>query len=181
MSEFKVASRYAKSLIGLAQEQGSLEVVKTDLEQFMAVLKSNPELSAVLRNPIIKQDKKRNILRGIFQEKITPLLVSYFDLIIQKGRGNVLNATAQEFIRQYNEVKGIVNATVTTPSPLSAAHLEAFKNEIGAQIKADVILSNPVDPNLIGGFIITVGDRQIDTSILGKLNKLERHFQNQGL
>lgn len=177
MSEFKVASRYAKSLIDLAQEQGNLDEIKSEMEQFIGVLKSNSELLAVLRNPIIKQDKKISILDGVFQGKLNPLVVSFFQLLIRKGRGQVLFSTAQEFIREYNEVKGIVKATVTSATPMSDANLETLKGQISNQINASIILENKVDPALIGGFIVTVGDRQIDTSILGKLNKLERHFQ----
>lgn len=177
MSEFKVASRYAKSLIDLAQEQGKLDEIKSEMEQFIGVLKSNSELLAVLRNPIIKQDKKISILDGVFQGKLNPLVVSFFQLLIRKGRGQVLFSTAQEFIREYNEVKGIVKATVTSATPMSDANLETLKGQISNQINASIILENKVDPALIGGFIVTVGDRQIDTSILGKLNKLERHFQ----
>jgi len=177
MSEFKVASRYAKSLIDLAQEQGNLDEIKVEMEQFMEVLKSNSELLAVLRNPIIKQDKKINILDGVFQGKLNPLVVSFFHLLIKKGRGEVLFSTSQEFIREYNEVKGIVKATVTSAAPMSETNLGTLRDQISKQINATIILENKVDPALIGGFIVTVGDRQIDTSILGKLNKLERHFQ----
>lgn len=177
MSEFKVASRYAKSLIDLAQEQGNLDEIKVEMEQFMEVLKSNSELLAVLRNPIIKQDKKINILDGVFHGKLNPLVVSFFHLLIKKGRGEVLFSTSQEFIREYNEVKGIVKATVTSAAPMSETNLGTLRDQISKQINATIILENKVDPALIGGFIVTVGDRQIDTSILGKLNKLERHFQ----
>lgn len=181
MSEFKVASRYAKSLIDLAQEQGNLETVKQDMEQFIAVLKSNTELQAVLKNPIMKQDKKRNILSALFKDKIHPSISAFFDIMVRKGRGGILYGTAQEFIREYNEVKGIVKATVTSPVALSAGNFEALKQVIAKETNAEIILENKVDPSLIGGFVVKVGDRQIDASIAGKLNKLEKHFNSQAI
>lgn len=176
MSEFKVASRYAKSLIDLSIEQGTLETVKQDMEQFIAVLRNNKELQAVLKNPIMKQDKKRNILQALFSGKIHPSISSFFEIMVRKGRAGILYATAQEFVREYNEHKCIVKATVTSATELSKENFEALKKVIAEETRSEIILTNLVDPSLIGGFVIKVGDRQLDTSIAGRLHKLEKHF-----
>ncbi|MBL1408126.1 ATP synthase F1 subunit delta [Sphingobacterium faecale] len=181
MSVFKVASRYAKSLLDLAQEQGHLEAVKSDMEQIAAVIKSSSELQAVLNNPIIKVDKKQNILSALFKDKVRPEVTSFFDIMIRKGRGELVYATSLEFIREYNELKSIVKAEVLSAAALSPENLAALKATIGQQINAEVILVNKVDPTLIGGFVVKVGDRQVDASLAGKLNKLERHFVTQGV
>lgn len=182
MSIFTVASRYAKSLIELSKEQGNLDIVKTDIDGVIAVLKSNTELQAVLKNPILSGDKKLNVLNALFGGKVNPLILSFFwNLSKKKGRAAIILDIALEFVREYNEVKGIVKATVTSASSLSDANLSALQTQIAEQIKAQVILKNVVDPSLIGGFVVRVGDRQIDASIAGKLNKLEKHFANQGV
>ena len=181
MSIFTVASRYAKSLLDLAQEQGQLDAVKKDMESVVSVLKSNAELLAILKNPIISGDKKRNILAAIFEGKISPTIVSFFNILVNKGRGAILLDIAQEFVREYNEAKGIVKASVTSATALSEANLAELQQIITGEIKAEVILKNIVDPSLIGGFVVRVGDRQIDASIAGKLNKLEKHFAAQGV
>lgn len=179
MSEFKVASRYAKSLIDLAQEQDNLEKVKQDMEQFVAVLRANKELQAVLKNPIMKQDKKSTILDALFETKIHPAITAFFHIMVRKGRAGILYATAKEFIREYNEVKGIVHATVISAAALSTKNLDALQKVIASEINAEVVLHNKVDPSLIGGFVVKVGDRQLDASIAGKLATLERHFNSQ--
>ncbi|SFT11053.1 F0F1 ATP synthase subunit delta [Sphingobacterium wenxiniae] len=181
MSIFTVASRYAKSLIDLAQEQNSLEAVKQDIEAVIVVLKSNSQLLAVLKNPIISGDKKNQVLNALFNGKISPVIVSFFTILVNKGRAAILLDIAQEFVREYNEVKGIVHATVTSAAPLSEANQTALQKQIAAEIKAEVVLKNIVNPTLIGGFVVRVGDRQVDASIAGKLNKLEKHFVNQGV
>ena len=181
MSIFTVASRYAKSLIDLAQEQNSLEAVKQDIEAGIVVLKSNSQLLAVLKNPIISGDKKNQVLNALFNGKISPVIVSFFTILVNKGRAAILLDIAQEFVREYNEVKGIVHATVTAAAPLSEANQTALQKQIAAEIKAEVVLKNIVNPTLIGGFVVRVGDRQVDASITGKLNKLEKHFVNQGV
>lgn len=181
MSEFKVASRYAKSLIDLSQEQGVLETVKQDMEQFIEILRANKELQAVLKNPIMKQDKKGSILDALFKGKVHPSITAFFHIMVRKGRAGILYATAQEFIREYNEVKGIANATVVSAAALSPRNIDALTAVIEKEINAKVILHNEVDPSLIGGFVVTVGDRQIDASIAGKLHKLERHFESNSI
>lgn len=181
MSIFTVASRYAKSLIDLAHEQGQLDAVKEDVESVILILKSNSELLAVLKNPIISGDKKRNILAAIFEGKINPVIVSFFYILVNKGRAAILLDIAQEFVREYNEAKGIIKASVTSATPLSEANLAELQKTIEEEVKAQVILKNIVDSALIGGFVVRVGDRQMDASIAGKLNKLEKHFAAQGV
>ncbi|RZF58179.1 F0F1 ATP synthase subunit delta [Sphingobacterium corticibacterium] len=181
MSIFTVASRYAKSLLDLAEEQGQLDAVKGDIEGVVSVLKSNTELLAILKNPIIKGDKKRNILAAIFEGNLNPIILSFFYILVNKGRAAILLDIAQEFVREYNETKGIVKASVTSATALSEANLADLQKIITEEIKAEVILKNTIDPALIGGFVVRVGDRQIDASIAGKLNKLEKHFAAQGV
>lgn len=179
MSEFKVASRYAKSLIDLSIENDNLDTVKQDMEQFIGVLRSNKELQAVLKNPIMKQDKKRNILLALFSDKIHPSILAFFEIMVRKGRSGILYATAQEFVREYNEFKGIIKATVTSASELSKDNFEALRAILAEETKAEIILQNVVNPELIGGFVVKIGDKQIDASIAGRLNKLEKHFDSQ--
>jgi len=98
-------------------------------------------------------------------------------LLVTKGRADILVDVAIEFIREYRVEKGIVQATVTSAVPLSEENLAQLKAQIAQEIKAnEVVLDTKVDAALIGGFVIKVGDRQVDVSIAGRLNKLEKHF-----
>ena len=181
MSIFTVASRYAKSLLELAQEQGNLDAVKTDIEQIVVVLKSHTEIQAVLKNPIISAEKKRSILQALFDGKVNPLIVSFFNVLVSKGRGDILVDIAQEFVREYNQLKGIVNATVISATNLSEKNLNDLQAKVSHEINAQVLLKNKVDSAVIGGFKLLIGDRQIDATIAGKLNKLEKYFVSQGV
>lgn len=177
MSEFKVASRYAKSLIDLAREENAIEAVRQDMAQVIEVMKESSQLRAVMANPIIKTDKKQAIIKEIFGDKIHKSVAAFFDIMIRKGRAGVLYSTSLEFIEAYNREKNIVLAKVVSAAPLSTEHTAQVKELISKETKGEVILENEVNPDLIGGFIITIGDKQIDTSILGKLNKLEKHLK----
>lgn len=177
MSEIQVASRYAKSLIDLAGEQNILEEVKKDIELFIETCMVSSQLQAVLKNPIISLDKKAGILEGLFAGKLNKMILSFFKIAVRKGRSAILYATAKEFISQYNTLKNIVDATVTSASPLSSDNLSQIENVIKQVTKGEVILTSKVDPALIGGFVLKVGDKQFDTSISSKLNKLRKEFE----
>ncbi|MGO1243325.1 MAG: F0F1 ATP synthase subunit delta [Sphingobacterium sp.] len=181
MSIFTVASRYAKSLLDLSKEKGSEDIIKGDIDQVIAVLKENSQLQKVLKNPIIKADKKRAILSGIFEGKVNPLVLSFFGILVDKGRANILFEIANEFVRSYNEFKGIVNATVVSATSLSDEILTELQKTLEQEINNQVILKNNVDPLLIGGIVVRVGDKQIDASIAGRLDKLKKHFVSQGI
>lgn len=176
MSEITVASRYAKSLIDLALEKDTLEATKQDMAFFVQTLKANAQLQAVLRNPIISHDKKIKVLHAIFNDKVSASTDAFFKIMVNKSRGELLYPTAQEVINQYNIKKNIINATVVSATPLS----EENRAQIVAEVKniggSEVILQEKVDPALIGGFVLTVGDRQIDTSVASSLHKLKKEF-----
>lgn len=176
MSEFKVSSRYAKALLDLSVEQAELDRVKKDVEQFVAVLKDNLELQAVLKNPIINHDKKVNILIALFGDRFVPTLISFFKIMVNKGRAEILYGTAQEFINSYNVYKGIVIAKVTSASAMSEENKLILQGLIKESTGNEVILESKVNPDLIGGFIVTIGDKQVDASLAGRLNKLDRAF-----
>jgi len=176
MSELTVASRYAKSLIDLAQEQNSLEAINNDMNFFLRTLKSSSQLKAVLANPIISHAKKLNILEAIFSSNVNKMSIGFFKLMINKGRGEVLYPTAQEFINQYNIIKHITKATVVSATPLSEANKNTLLAEVKAAVGGEVILDAKTDPSLIGGFVLKVGDRQVDTSIAAGLKKLKKDF-----
>jgi F-type H+-transporting ATPase subunit delta len=176
MSELTVASRYAKSLIDLSQEQNSLEAVNGDMVFFRKTLKANTELKAVLSNPIISQSKKLSILTEIFSGKVSQLAIEFFKLLINKGRGEVLYATAQEFVNLYNIKKHITKAKVVSAAELSEANKQTLLAELKTAIGGEVVLETKVDPELIGGFVLTVGDTQLDTSVQGALYKIKKNF-----
>ncbi len=176
MSEIQVASRYAKSLIDLAREQKVLDKVKSEMDLFIEVGKVNPQLLAVLKNPIISLDKKVAILKDLFADKVQPMVISFFNIMVNKGRAGVLYGTAKEFVNLYNQDKGIVKAKVASAVALTEENKKQLVDVVKAATKGEVILEAKVDPKLIGGFILQVGDRQFDASLNSKLNKLKKEF-----
>lgn len=179
MSELTVAARYAKSIIDLAQEQNLVGPVKNDMELFLHTLKANPELKAVLANPIVSHSKKVKIIEEVFGKNINKVSLAFFTLMVNKSRGEVLYATAGEYVNMYDIKNNIVHASVTSATSLSDDNKKKIIADIIAVTGGTVKLEAKVDPSLIGGFVLTVGDRQIDTSIASDLHKLKKEFSRR--
>ncbi len=174
MGSHRASARYAKSVIELAQEQGLLEKIREDMLLFTKTINENRKLEVVLKNPIVPAGKKKAILKALFEKKIQPLTYKAFELIISKSRENILDEIAIEFINEYNTLKGIAIATVATPYKLD----DKQRNEI-TKIVADITgmiveLNEVLDESLIGGFVLKIGDKQIDESVKSKLAKIQR-------
>jgi F-type H+-transporting ATPase subunit delta len=176
MSELTVATRYAKSLIDLAQEKNVLEDIRKDMELFARTLRDNHQLQAVLANPIVAHIKKIKILDAIFGKEVNKVTESFFRIMINKNRSIVLYSTAREFINQYNIIRNISRAYVTSATALSEENKKKMVAELESYTGGKIELHTKVDPKLIGGFILTIGDRQVDTSISSSLKKLKTDF-----
>ncbi|RZL16219.1 MAG: ATP synthase F1 subunit delta [Pedobacter sp.] len=173
----KAGARYAKSLLDLSKEQNAVEEVKNDMLFFEEVVDANSELEAILKNPIVPVDKKQGILNGIFAGKVHAISASFLKLVVAKGRASILFDTAKQFVQQYNAINGIVTADVVSATELTEANrtevIALVKKELGA---SEVLLKEKVNADLIGGFILKVGDKQFDASIASSLNKLKKEF-----
>ena len=118
MSSYRIASRYAKSLIDLAGEQGKLDRVVEDMTFFAEVAKLK-DVALLLKSPIISGDKKGKVLDAIFSGKVDPLTHSFIEIIIRKGREAYLSEIADEVINQYRVIKGISIVEVVSAEKLT--------------------------------------------------------------
>ena len=156
----------------------ALNKVLKDIESFDELCSTNRDFVLMLKNPIINHWHKLTILKKIFEGKIDKLTMSLFEIITRKNREKYLPETAKAFLHQYNEVNGIVESTVTTVAPLTAP----IRKEITALLdkltnKKKIQLTEIVEPNLIGGFVLKIGDKQLDESVSSKLRELKLQFQ----
>src|SRR5690606_35704171 len=177
MSYQRVASRYAKSIMELSLEKGRLAEVHTDFQRLTDLLASNRELELVLKNPIVNSDKKLNILKALFAEGTDPLTMTFFEIVSRKNREEILLDVAKEFENQYNLHMSIQVAEVTTTFPLDDTLRKEFA-EVVKEVsgKKTVKLVEKINPELIGGYILKVNDRQLDESLSSKLRQLKTQF-----
>lgn len=172
----RVAKRYAKALFDLASEKSLLDTIYTDINLVNDAISNNKELGALLNTPIVTSDRKEKVMGSIFGGKINELTLAFVKLIVGKGREGALPDIANEFINQYKIFKGITTASVVTAVSLPNSTKDAIIKLIEDATKKKVELIDKVDVDMIGGYIIKVGDRQFDTSIRRKLDELKREF-----
>jgi len=177
MSESRIAYRYAKSLLELAQEKGQLEPVNNDMLMLHRAIEGSAELALLLRNPIVSTDKKRKILTVLFEGKVTEMTMAFYNIMVKKGREAYLYEVTKQFHLLYNSLKHIAEATLVTTVPVS----EALRNTVTDFVKEQtgeesVELHEVINKDLLGGFVLRVGDRQIDDSVSTKLKELKQQF-----
>ena len=177
MKESRVASRYAKSLIDLAIEKGQLESVEEDMTLIRNAVRENRDLKLMIDSPIVKSDKKQKVLHAIFAGKIGEITQKFIDILVVKRREYLVDDVAEEFEHQYRVTKDIVSAEVVSAIPLT----EELRAKVLGLVKTlddrpDVDLVEKVDKDIIGGVIIRVGDKQLDHSVIGRLEKYRQEF-----
>ena len=178
MVETKVASRYAKAILGLAIEQGIIDAVNNDMELIAATCDGSKDLTLLLNKPIVTVDKKIKILTEIFGKKINKLTLEFITIITKKRREPNLEAIAREFIALYKEHKGIETVVITSAVGLDDKLRKEVLALVQKDTKSEIELVEKVDKSLIGGFIIRKGDKEFDASILKNLQKITREFKS---
>ncbi|MCB9231102.1 MAG: ATP synthase F1 subunit delta [Bacteroidia bacterium] len=178
MIELRLGNRYAKSILELAKEKGELKDVYQDFLLIEQVCAQNSDFVAMLKSPLIFSDKKQNIINLVFgphfKSKITRMFV---EIIVSKKREPYLRDIAQVFLDLHDKEKNITRGVLTSASPLTPAQ----KAQVLAQVEKDLgttfELEEKVDPELIGGFVLRVGDLLYDGSISSSIRKLKQEFE----
>ena len=175
----RLAARYAKSILDLSIEKGELEEVYKDMLLVQNTCRSSRELVNLLSSPVIKSDKKGKILDAIFTGKIGPLTRAFITLLLNKDREGYLPEIAVAFVQQYKDYKGISIVKLTTAVPVSDDLKQAILQKLRAERQLQQIeLDTDVKQQLIGGFILEIGDQRVDASVAFELNNIRKQFQN---
>ncbi|MCZ4410431.1 ATP synthase F1 subunit delta [Cryomorphaceae bacterium 1068] len=171
----KTARRYAKALLSFAIDQKELDAVAAEMKLIADTCATSPDLVTLLKSPVVKPAKKRDILDKIFVGQIGTITLKFLKLVTQKKREDQLPEIASAFQYVYREHQGIVTAEIITAVPLSDSGRKKALDFI-TKLYDKVELTEKVDKELIGGFIIRVDDKRYDESVARKLNSLKREF-----
>lgn len=172
----RIAIRYAKALFDLSVEQNVLELVYTDMEVLHNVCASNRDFRLLLQSPIINQDKKTSIFRALFADSFNIMSFRFLEIIIKKRREVAVNEIAESFITMYKDkhnIKTVYFKTAEKPADSVIAHLKRILVE---QLHANIDLVQIVNKNLVGGFVLSVEDKQYDASIRKNINRLKKEY-----
>lgn len=173
MSEHRASYRYAKALMDLAVEQGQVAGMEKDMRLILDTFQENESLRDVLHNPTLTGIDKKNALKALFKGS-QPLTMELFNLLATNKRIDILEGIAEQFIALFEQMQGHEVATVVTAVPLNKSLETKLLKKLQEISGKEVTLENQIDTDLIGGFILRVGDLEYNASLSGKLEKLER-------
>jgi F-type H+-transporting ATPase subunit delta len=173
----RAAIRYAKAILDIAQTSGKADAVNNDMKSIVTAVSESADLKDFLTSPIIKIEVKKSALSEIFSnvEKETN---SLFHLLFENKRFEILEAIAIQYNKLFDESNGIEVAKVTTAFPITAELETKVLAKIAEFSNKKITIHNIVDPAIIGGFILRVGDQQYNASVASKLSELKREFSN---
>jgi len=173
----RAAIRYAKAILDIASTSGKAEAVNNDMKSVLAALAESHELQVFLASPVIRLEAKKNALNEIFVNAQHETK-SLFQLLYANKRYEILGAIAKQYGHLYDESIGVEIAIVTTAIPMTPELEAKIRTKIAAMSSKKITMENSVDPSLIGGFILRIGDLQYNASVSSRLNELKREFSN---
>jgi len=178
MNYSKISIRYSKALFLLSKEKSLLDEINNDMILIQEVNKSSEEFRRLLESPTIQTSDKQKVLISIFQKKVDGLTMNILNLVVKNKRENFISDIARNFIDLFRKEKNIKAATLTTAIEVN----NKVKDEVITLVKkiynANVELTTVVDEEIIGGYVLRIDDKQLDTSISNKLKEINRDLIN---
>ena len=177
MAGTRAAIRYAKAILDMADSIGVASEVNNDMILIASTIKSNSELNTFIQSPTISVDVKEKALLEVFAS-INGVTKGLFHLLFENRRFEILEAIAVAYSSQFDAANGVEVAKVTTAIPMDAALEAKVLAKIASLSDKKVTIKNIVDPAIIGGFILTIGDKQYNASIANRLQVLRKELSN---
>jgi F-type H+-transporting ATPase subunit delta len=175
----RLAHRYAKSILSLAEERNSLDEVVKDMRLLQETLAGSKDLRIMLKSPIIPSDKKEKVLHIIFSKSLSEITYRFISLLVNKSREKHIVEMVDSFMNLYNKNNHIIKATLTTAVPVDQKTVDSLiallLTEKGTK---SVEISTEVDPSIIGGFVLKHGDLLLDNSVERKLHLIKEQIQD---
>lgn len=180
MSQNTVAAkRYARALFDVAaQQQKGLEV-EEELRAVVQAIEGDADIQTFLSTPNIPQSVKMNAIRQALAGKISQPVLNTIELLLDRGRTNMLSELLNTYVKIQGESLGFADATVYSTYPLSDQEQEQIASEFGQLAHQKIRVSNIVDESLLGGLKVVIGDKLYDGSLSGKLERLEQSFNRR--
>jgi F-type H+-transporting ATPase subunit delta len=181
MSDKSVARRYAQALFELGQEKDLLDEIQKDLKLVINVIAENEELKKVVEHQLIMAEDKQEIFKEIFADKVNPITLNFLLLVIQKRREFYLQSMYEQFLEYLDEFRGIEEARVKSAVQLSDDIRKSLEKQLEKVTGKKIRLKTEVDPEILGGLTVRIGDKVIDGSIKTRLNLLQKHLRQTEL
>ena len=178
MSTNAIAKRYAKALVQIGSEAGTVDQFDTELNKFSVLLSGSSELASVFSNPAYGIEKKSEILKELVTRcQLSPMVSNLLSLLLERGRISVLPMIAESYSAFADQLSGVIRPTLTSGLPLDAAQVEEIKAALAQSTGKKVELKVEVDASLIGGVVTKIGDKIFDGSVRTQLARIQDTLQ----
>jgi F-type H+-transporting ATPase subunit delta len=177
MASTRAAIRYAKAILDLANSKGVAEAVNNDMKSIASAIETNTELSTFIENPTTTVEVKESALLEVFAD-VNGVTKGLFHLLFENKRFEILDAIAVEYNKLFDESNGVEVAKVTTAIPMDATLEAKVLAKVATLSDKKITIENVVDPSIIGGFILRIGDNQYNASVANRLQVLKRELSN---
>lgn len=169
---------YAKSMFDASKEDDCLKLVYKELNLVKETIDSNPKLMEVFNHPLLSKNEKKDIVKDIYKNNLSKLSMNFLYVIIDAKRFDMISSIIDEFNNLYDIDNDILKGTIITKNKLSDSEINKYEEKLTASLKSHVKLNNVLDENIIGGAIIKIGDKLIDSTLKGQLNELRKELIN---
>ena len=176
-----VSGRYATALFELARDEKSIDPVKADLDRFDALLGDSADLKRLVRSPVFSADTQLKALIAVLDRAgITGIAANFLKVLTRNRRLFAITDVIRAFRALVAKFKGEATADVTVAENLSDKNLDALKTALKSVTGKDVALNVKVDPSIIGGLVVKLGSRMVDSSLRTKLNSIKHAMKEAG-
>lgn len=170
------ATQYAQALLELANERGMAEAIGGELAQLKALLDANETFELFLKDPAIGEAERQQVLDRAFKGQVSELLFNTLGVMNAKGRLGLVRELADSYAQLLDKQLGNVKVDVTVASSLDEAMLEQVRNRVSQSLGKNAILRQHIDPSIIGGLLLRVEDKLIDSSVRSQLDAMKRQM-----
>lgn len=170
--EFAIAGVYSRALLSLAQSQGRAETVMEELDSLLVELEKSPAFEDFLTSPLVETTERGRMLDELFRGRLIDVLLDTLQVMNKKGRAGLLRALADSYRQELEELRGQIRVKVKTAVPLSDSLRQQVQEAVSGFTGKQALLEESVDEALIGGVLLNVADRRIDSSLAKELDKL---------
>jgi F-type H+-transporting ATPase subunit delta len=176
MTVSKPARRYAKALGQLAAESGVSAQVGADLESVRGLLQRVPAFRFVARSPVVDAERRGRLLRLALEGRVHPLFMRFIRFLVARSRTGLLDEIGAAYARLRDEDSGVIRATVTSARPLAGDQVEALRAALGRRFGGRIVTEQSVNPDLLGGVVIRVGDTVLNGTVAHQLETFRRRM-----
>jgi F-type H+-transporting ATPase subunit delta len=176
MANSAIGYRYAKSLMQLASEKNKVEEVYADMSKLLKLCQRSNDFALLLKSPLVKTDKKISTFKVLLKDQVCDITDKFMVLLAKNKRESYLEKISSEFIDLYKTKMKISTVIITSAVKLDEATRKRLLDILTNLLKNRIELVERIDPKIIGGFVLTVGNRQADMSVLRQLKKLNKNF-----